>query len=115
MKKFLARTFLKLTGWTAQGGRPEPRRYVLIAAPHTSNWDLPYLLAFAWIFEIRIAWMGKHQLFRPPLGGRAHVRGRVPGVGRLFNGWRYQCVHNDEGRVGKCTGWLTMFAAAYSY
>ncbi len=78
MKRLLARTFLRLTGWTPDGGRPSPKRYVLIAAPHTSNWDLPYLLAFAWLFDLRISWMGKHQLFRPPLGFLMRWLGGVP-------------------------------------
>ena len=78
MKKLLARVFLGLTGWQAEGEKPAPRRYVLIAAPHTSNWDLPYLLAFAWLYGIRISWMGKHQLFRPPLGGLVRALGGVP-------------------------------------
>ena len=59
MKQLLARAFLRLTGWTSDGGRPDPKRYVLIAAPHTSNWDLPYLLAFAWLYNIQISWMSR--------------------------------------------------------
>ena len=78
MKKLLARAFLKITGWTSEGRRPDPRRYVLIAAPHTSNWDLPYLLAFAWLYDVRISWMGKHQLFRPPVGWFMRALGGVP-------------------------------------
>lgn len=78
MTRLLARVFLRLTGWTAHGGRPTANRYVLIAAPHTSNWDLPYLLAFAWLYGIRISWMGKHQLFRPPFGWIMRGLGGVP-------------------------------------
>lgn len=78
MKRLLARMFLKLTGWTAHGGRPIPRRYVLIAAPHTSNWDLPYLLAFAWLYGVRISWMGKQQLFTPPIGWLMRALGGIP-------------------------------------
>jgi len=78
VKRLLARIFLKLTGWTAQGGPPIPRRYVLIAAPHTSNWDLPFLLAFAWLYGIHISWMGKRQLFAPPIGWIARALGGIP-------------------------------------
>lgn len=46
-RRWLARLFLSATGWRAEGERPDARRYVLIAAPHTTNWDFPYLLAFA--------------------------------------------------------------------
>ena len=78
MKRLLARVFLGLTGWTAYGQRPDAKRCVLIAAPHTSNWDLPYLLAFAWLYGVRISWMGKHQLFRPPFGWILRALGGVP-------------------------------------
>ena len=29
----------RMRGWKAAGVVPEPRRFILIAAPHTSNWD----------------------------------------------------------------------------
>jgi 1-acyl-sn-glycerol-3-phosphate acyltransferase len=78
MRKLLARLFLHLTGWQAEGDRPQPRKYVLIAAPHTSNWDLAYLLAFAALFDVRISWMGKHTLFRPPMGWIMSWLGGIP-------------------------------------
>jgi 1-acyl-sn-glycerol-3-phosphate acyltransferase len=78
VKRLLARAFLKLTGWTAEGGRPVAKRYVLIAAPHTTNWDLPYLLAFAWLYDIHISWMGKQQLFSPPIGWLMRALGGIP-------------------------------------
>ncbi len=80
MRKRLARVFLWLTGWEAEGARPAARRYVLIAAPHTSNWDLAYLLALAAVFDVRISWMGKHGLFRPPLGFAMRRLGGIPVV-----------------------------------
>ena len=76
--KMLAHGFLRLTGWEAEGGRPVEPRFVLIAAPHTSNWDLAYLLAFAAIFDVKIAWMGKHSLFVPPLGWVMRTIGGIP-------------------------------------
>ncbi len=78
MVKLVARWFLRLTGWEAEGSRPEESRFVLIAAPHTSNWDLPYLLAFAVIYDVRVSWMGKHQLFRPPIGWVMRRLGGIP-------------------------------------
>jgi 1-acyl-sn-glycerol-3-phosphate acyltransferase len=29
-------------GWTEEASIPSERKYVIIAAPHTSNWDFPY-------------------------------------------------------------------------
>jgi 1-acyl-sn-glycerol-3-phosphate acyltransferase len=77
MGRLLARCFLWLTGWEAEGSRPAARCCVLIAAPHTSNWDLAFLLAFAAIFDLRISWMGKHALFQPPLGWLMRMTGGI--------------------------------------
>ena len=67
-----------MTGWTPDGIRPEPRQYVLIAAPHTSNWDFLYLIAFAEHFEIEISWVGKDTLFRAPYGWFMRMLGGIP-------------------------------------
>ena len=65
----LSRGFLRLTGWTLAGQLPADQpKCVLIAAPHTSNWDLPYTLMVAFALRINIYWMGKAQLFRGPFG-----------------------------------------------
>lgn len=78
---------LKLTGWRVVGTPPSEAKYVLIAAPHTSNWDFPLLVAMACVLDFEIYWMGKESLFPKPfaplvrwLGGisidrdRAHNR-----------------------------------------
>jgi 1-acyl-sn-glycerol-3-phosphate acyltransferase len=45
--------FLKLTGWKLQGSLPpNGAKSVLIAAPHTSNWDLPYTLMVAFALKL---------------------------------------------------------------
>ena len=78
MRKRLARAFLRLTRWGPEGERPSAPRFVLIAAPHTSNWDLAYLLALAEVYDLRISWMGKHTIFRWPLGGLFRALGGIP-------------------------------------
>jgi 1-acyl-sn-glycerol-3-phosphate acyltransferase len=61
--------FLRLNGWTVDGQLPSSAaKSVLIAAPHTSNWDLPYTLMVAFVLRLNIYWMGKHTLFRWPFG-----------------------------------------------
>ena len=45
MKQRIGAWGLRLTRWETDGRPPELRRYVAIAAPHTTNWDLLYLLA----------------------------------------------------------------------
>jgi 1-acyl-sn-glycerol-3-phosphate acyltransferase len=78
MKKWIAAWFLRRGGWTIEGQRPEHKRFVFIAAPHTSNWDFPYMLAFATLFDVRISWLGKHSLFFPPVGWILRALGGIP-------------------------------------
>ena len=59
--------FLRLTGWQVQGTLPpEATKSVLIAAPHTSNWDLPYTLMAAFALRLHIRWLGKVSIFTSP-------------------------------------------------
>lgn len=57
-----------LCGWKVEGAAPTGNKCVVIAAPHTSNWDLPLMLAVAYTFRIHLRWMGKASLFTPPFG-----------------------------------------------
>jgi 1-acyl-sn-glycerol-3-phosphate acyltransferase len=75
-----ARWFLRLAGWQAEGAKPHLRRFVLIGAPHTSNWDFVFFLAFAAVLDLKVTWLGKHALFRPPLGWLMRHLGGIPVV-----------------------------------
>lgn len=67
--RLLSSGFLRATGWTLAGQLPAGApRCVLIAAPHTSNWDLPYTLMVAFALRLNVYWMGKQQIFRWPFG-----------------------------------------------
>lgn len=71
--------FLKLNGWKIEGSLPpDGQKSVLIAAPHTSNWDLPYTLMVAFVLRLNIYWMGKEQIFRPPFRGLMMWLGGIP-------------------------------------
>jgi len=78
LKHFLARIWLFLFRWRPDGERPTEPRFVLIAAPHTSNWDMPHMIAFAWYYGVEVRWLGKHQIFRWPFGGLMRALGGVP-------------------------------------
>jgi len=51
---------------------------VFIAAPHTSNWDLPLMLAVAFELEAELSWIGKHTLFEGAFGGFFTWLGGIP-------------------------------------
>lgn len=76
----LAKIGLKLKGWEVVGGKPEDKKYVLIAAPHTSNWDFLLLVCAAFSLDLKIYWMGKHTLFPKYIGWIPKWFGGVPVV-----------------------------------
>jgi len=76
--RFIARAYLALVGWRAQGEPPDEPKYVMVAAPHTSNWDLPITLMIALVLRVKIRWMGKQAIFRWPFGTFFRWLGGVP-------------------------------------
>ena len=65
-------------GWRAVGIVPEPRKFVLIAAPHTSNWDFLYFLGLTQDLSIDAHFMGKTSLFRWPMRRFMLEMGGIP-------------------------------------
>jgi 1-acyl-sn-glycerol-3-phosphate acyltransferase len=74
----IGRFWLWLFGWKIVGETPTYRKFVLIAAPHTSNWDFPFMLATAYAMRVHISWFGKHTLFIPPWGWLMRGLGGIP-------------------------------------
>lgn len=67
--KYLAQTLLATAGWTIHNEvPPDLDKFVVIGAPHTSNWDFVLTLAVAATVDIEFSWVGKHTLFRGPYG-----------------------------------------------
>lgn len=67
--EWLARTVLRLGGWRMVGDFPDIPKAVLIAAPHSSNWDGVWGIAAKLAMGVRLSILGKHGLFRIPLLG----------------------------------------------
>lgn len=78
MLKAFAQFILKLTGWTLKVKLPEEKKFVLIGAPHTSNWDLPLALLVFWTVDLKIYWVAKIQLFKGPLKNIFTALGGIP-------------------------------------
>lgn len=76
--RFLASLFLRVTRWSVEGSVPSHGKFVMIAAPHTSNWDLPYMLAVAAMLGAKVSWMGKEQIFTRPFAGVMRWLGGIP-------------------------------------
>jgi 1-acyl-sn-glycerol-3-phosphate acyltransferase len=77
-RHWVGRTWMKVFGWELETERAVPSRFVLVAAPHTSGWDLPFMLATSWSMDVPISWMGKRELFAPPFGGFMRWLGGIP-------------------------------------
>ena len=82
MIKTIATIVLKMIGWQISFSLPPQDKYVLIGAPHTSNWDFPLALLGMWACGLRFNWVGKHTLFKGPLGPIMRAIGGIP-VDRL--------------------------------
>jgi 1-acyl-sn-glycerol-3-phosphate acyltransferase len=75
---WIAVGLLRLTGWRVVGGLPPNDRYVLIGAPHTSNWDFPLMLLAVLKVGMDVHWLGKKSLFPFPFAGFMRWLGGIP-------------------------------------
>lgn len=78
MLQAIARWLLRIGGWTMVGGAPPDRKAVVIAAPHTSNWDGLWALAYKVAIGIDIHFFAKDTLFWFPLGNILTALGGIP-------------------------------------
>ena len=74
----LSMWILNMLGWNIQADLPDLKKYVVIAAPHTSNWDFPLGILSAKAINLKVRWMGKHSLFRWPYGWFFRAIGGTP-------------------------------------
>ena len=100
---------------------PDEPRFVIIVAPHTSNWDFFVGIFAMFALGLRASWFGKHTIFRFPvtpilgwLGGepidRGTKRGTVETAVDLFRA-RKQWVLTiaPEGTRKRVEQWKTGF------
>lgn len=76
--RFVCATYLQIAGWKVRGDFPGVEKAVLVAAPHTSNWDGINMLATAGFYRVKLRWMGKKSLTTGPFGGVIKWLGCVP-------------------------------------
>ena len=69
ISRWLGRSVLRLGGWRVVGELPDIPRLVLIAAPHSSNWDGLWAFAVKFGLGLKLSILGKDALFRFPLLG----------------------------------------------
>ena len=118
---WFGKTLLKLSGWRLDGELPNQGKLMLIAAPHTSNWDFPFAMSAILAMKVDVRWIGKHTLFRRPFGSFFRFLGGMPVDRTSTKGLVATCVtafeSNDkliigmapEGTRSKVTRWHTGF------
>jgi 1-acyl-sn-glycerol-3-phosphate acyltransferase len=117
----IARAILRWAGWRTQVIPPGTSRYVLIGAPHTTNWDFVLALLLMTVEQIPIRFMGKDSLFHGPMGVLMRGLGALPVNRREKNNLVDQVAarfaENDELIIGispegtrkKASRWRTGF------
>lgn len=121
----LSRTGLRALGWRTEGMTAEEiaayPKYVLIAAPHTSNWDFPITLMVCFQLRLKVYWMAKASLFIWPIGSLSRWLGGIAidrsasnntvsnTVAAFAARERLAVIVAPEGTRGKVTHWKTGF------
>lgn len=79
IKKWLATLIFKGLGWRTEGEiHKNLKKYVIIAAPHTSNWDFIFGRLYFYMYEIPLKFLIKKELFFFPLGPILKWLGGIP-------------------------------------
>jgi 1-acyl-sn-glycerol-3-phosphate acyltransferase len=113
---------LNVLGWKLINGFPKDlKKYIVIAAPHTSNWDFPLGILVRYAEGVKINFIGKKSLFKPPFGFVFRALGGTP-VDRTKNNnmvqnlidvfnteERFIFALSPEGTRKKVSAWKTGF------
>lgn len=79
MLAFIGKIIFHALGWKLIGTYPgNDKSFVLIVAPHTSNWDVPLGLCVKWWINMKIGFYVKSELFFFPLGVLLRAVGAIP-------------------------------------
>jgi len=74
----ISQFILKMIGWELDDQSPQTNRYVLIAYPHTSNWDFILGMLAKWAMNMPLNWVAKHSMFWGPFKPLFIAIGGVP-------------------------------------
>ena len=95
---------LDLMGWEFEGTVPNLSRFVVIGAPHTSNWDFVVAMSIIGALGLRVTWLAKHTIFRWPLGLLLRQLGGVPVDRRKSHGLVEQATQAFSREAGLVVG-----------
>ncbi len=92
MLKALSKLLLGIIGWHTVFAAPPGPKWILLAYPHTSNWDFPLGMLFSAQHGVFVHWTGKDTLFRWPVGRLLRKLGGIAINRRQSNGMVAQLV-----------------------
>ncbi len=120
-KKLYSFFFHKIAGWKIEGKMPTEKKYLIIVAPHSSNWDFFVGLAVRSIHGFDSKYLAKKELFKFPFGKLFRSLGGYPvdrtkhtnlvdAVVELFDSYEHFIVAvTPEGTRGYVPHWKTGF------
>lgn len=76
--RLLSNLIMRLFGWRVDGKVPNLSKFIIIGAPHTSNWDFVLFLGIVFNLKLNVRYMGKAELFNNPFGWFFYWCGGVP-------------------------------------
>ena len=119
--RWFGRTFYRAIGWNLEGKIADAQRVMVVAAPHTSNWDFVYGICVILGINARVRWLGKHSIFKFGVAWFFRWLGGIP-VNRAkpdaVMGYVDKAVKKDNGLIivvapegtrKKATKWKTGF------
>jgi len=122
LMRAIARVFFSLSGWRVEGQVPDDiKKCIMVAAPHTSNWDFPYSLGAFYIMKVRINYLMKNEWLKPPLGSMFKAMGAIgvernkstnlveQMVAKLNKAHEMRILISPEGTRSKTHKWKTGF------
>ena len=119
--EIIGAVFMRLAGWKVEGQIPRRNKELIIAAPHTTNWDFVFLLGAAFHLGLSVKWLGKASLFAFPfgwimraLGGISVDRSKPNGmveqvVGTIYSASKISLVIPPSGTRKKTEYWRSGF------
>ena len=104
IRALVGRTVFKLTGWKLVGNLPNESKLVIVALPHSSNFDFILALSVIWGWGLKINFMAKHTLFKFPQGLFFRAVGGIPVDRRSAHGLVEKMAHEFNSRSSLILG-----------
>ena len=78
IRTLVGRLVFQLIGWKLEGNLPNKSKLIIVALPHSSNFDFILALSVIWGWGLELNYMGKHTLFKFPHGFFFRAVGGIP-------------------------------------